>query len=392
MRTNLTLLAFITLIGVSPLIRFSLDDILLSRDTDIFVFLFIGVIVFFFFSYYSRVHQIVHAILPIFLIIGASSFLFGIFSPNLIALLFWILATCFTVAIWITRTGSLISGNTLIAIFIGCIGIYAQWGIAQFIVQHDLGMHILGESRLQVGVAGVASFTDASSKYMRAYGPFGHPNSFAGALLIGTILLYTLRSSSQLYSISMLSLYSIGLAVSFSRTALVGLAFVLLAYCIQKRLYILAVISLIPLLVFTPILLHRSFDPVGVAAEDRITGYAWLTDMATPVSLLRGYGIGNYESALVSHLTANHITYNVWDIAPVHSAPLLLFTEFGVVLGGIIAVLVVRFFKSYFSPILIALLPPLILDHYFITQIGPLLLLITCTVIVVQYRDGYRTH
>lgn len=393
MRTNFISLALIILIGLSPLIRFSLDDIRLSRDTDVFIAVSILLFALFFTVHHSCVQATVRIIIPIFLIIGASSFLLGIFPANAPAMLFWIVSTCIAIMLWMLRVHNIIDRNILIAILIGCIGLYAQWGIAQFIIQHDLGMHVLGESRLQIGSTGVASFSDSSTmKYLRAYGPFAHPNSFAGVLLIGAILLYTLCSSSKIYLLSMLLLFAVGLTVSFSRTALIGFIVVLIAFWLQKRLYILVLISLVPLLVFAPLVLHRSFDPAGVALKDRMSGYAWLKEMATPISLLRGYGIGNYESALVLYLNGHHIAYDTWDIAPVHSAPLLLFTEFGLILVGILTALFFWFLRLHYSPILIALLPVLMFDHYFITQLGPLLLIITCTVIVVQYRSGYRTH
>ena len=117
-----------------------------------------------------------------------------------------------------------------------------------------------------------------------------------------------------------------------------------------------------------------------------------MKQMATQESFLRGYGIGNYERALTAYLKTAAIPHNTWDIAPVHSAPLLLFSEFGAILSGMFAILLYIFFRQQYRPVLLALIPPLLLDHYFITQLGASLLLITCSILVVQYRGGHRTH
>lgn len=392
MKKRYTCLTLIILLALSPLVRFSIEDTSLPRDTNFFLVACILTLITFFFSYHYRVQSVLRISFFIALLGLASAFLLGLFPPQAVAILYWVIALCLGIAMWIIRTHNHISRNILIAILVGCIGIYAQWGIAQFVVQHDLGLHAIGESRLAAGDAGVASFSHGYEKYIRSYGPFAHSNSLAGSIVLGTILLYTLRPHSKLYISSILLIFSLSAATSFSRAGLAGFVLVLLAFIFQRRQYWIVVITLIPLLLFTPLLLVRSFDPHGVALEDRVSGIIWMQDMATPKSLLRGYGIGNYERALTSYLIMEHIPHNTWDVAPVHSAPLLLFSELGATLSGIFAFLLYMFFRQWYSPTLLALMPPLILDHYFTTQLGASLLFITCIVLVVQYRGGHRTH
>lgn len=390
MKATSTQLAIVVLIGLLPLIRFSLEGPYLPRATKIFIAVSLIILGKFFYTHHFSVQQKYRPAILLLLIFGISSFVIGIYPANPNAILFFIFALLFGSAIWLMRMH--IHRSIMIATLVGCIGIYAQWGIAQFIAQYDIGMYVIGESRLRVGDAGVATFSDGLYKYIRAYGPFGHPNSFAGSIVIGAILIYTLRPSSRVYTSSIFLVYTLGLLTSFSRASLAAYILIMLMVFIKKRQYWLFVFTVLPLLVCTPLMLQRSSDQNSVALTDRLRGLSWLRDMTTLKTLVHGYGIGNYEIALVSHLMNHHISYSSWDVAPIHSVPLLIFAELGLFLGVALFILVVLFFLSYSSFILITLVPTLILDHYFVSQIGPLVLLITCTLLVVHYRRELRTY
>lgn len=382
-------LALLAFLGISPLIRFSVEDISLPRDTTILICIGIVLLSIFFYVYRSRAQSLGKVIATLIGIGIASSFVIGILPSNPFGLLFFIFAIAIGTATWILRTEN---RPILIVTLIGCIGIYAQWGIAQFIVQHDLGLHTIGESRIAPGNAGIASFTIGYEKFIRAYGPFAHSNSLGGVLAVGFILLFMLKSAPRLYVTSLIFLFTVGSITSFSRASLVASVIVLLAFCIRMRSLQVLAYTLIPFILFIPLFFGRSFDPHGVALGDREQGIIWMKQMISPSVLLSGYGIGNYGRALATYLADNNIEHNTWDIAPVHSVPLLVFVEFGGVLSLIWAALLGYFLFMYRAPILLALLPPLLLDHYFLTSLGPLLFLITSALLVVQYRRGHRTY
>ena len=83
------------------------------------------------------------------------------------------------------------SPRLLILVILAVLVLQAQWGIGQFILQRDLGLYLIGESRLSVSVDGVAKFALGDDKLIRAYGPFEHANILAGSLVIG-LMLYVL--------------------------------------------------------------------------------------------------------------------------------------------------------------------------------------------------------
>lgn len=384
--------ALLVLIGLLPLLRVSLDDPFLSRDTKVLLVSIGVMVVLFFFLYHSRVHVFLKRCIPLLVVFLLSAFSMGIFPLNSHALFYWIIAIFFGALVWEMRTQRIISRSVLAATLVGCIGIYSQWGIAQFIVQHDLGLHSIDESRLAPGIAGVASFTIGTEKRIRAYGPFPHPNNLGGAVVLGAILLCTMRPTSKQYAASIALTLALGGILSFSRAALVALGIVFLIFLLQSNYRAMLVCIFIPLAVFIPLFIGRSIDPHGVALEDRVQGVEWFRELLTPTALIRGYGIGNYEPILEMHLVERAIPHNSWDIAPIHSAPLLVFIELGGILFGVLAVMVGLFFFQYRSWILVTLVPPLVLDHYFVTSLGSLLSLITCVILVVQYKRGYRTY
>ena len=73
--------------------------------------------------------------------------------------------------------------RTAVAFIVGAL-LQAALGIAQFAVQHDVGLRWLGEPVLRTDMRGVAVFYDIHhAKILRAYGTFPHPNVLAAYLM-----------------------------------------------------------------------------------------------------------------------------------------------------------------------------------------------------------------
>lgn len=377
-------LLILSVLFISPLIHVSIEDWSQSRTMWSWLILITAILIVFFLAYPFRVRNIFSQFLWPLGTVGISSFFVAIYPAHAFAIYLAVLALLLFLALqYIVSTDR---ANKLIfsVVLISAIALYAQWGIAQFIVQHDLGMKRIGESVLTVNTPGVASFYVGSEKFIRAYGPFGHANSFAGVLLLGIILLYNYRDKLQspLFFHSIFFILSLSIIVSFSRTALLGLLLVGFLFIYNgKRLLLVAVA--ISALFFAPLVFNRSIDTHGVAANDRLAGLEWLIDMTTVQSSIRGLGLGNYTTALGKYLQDNSIAHDPWDIAPIHSVPLLLLAELGLVMSIPLFFFLIRYMVTRKAWILIALLPALLFDHYFATQFAPLIFLITTAHIVV---------
>lgn len=370
---------------VSPLVHSSIENSFFTRRMWSWCLLISIAIIVFFSTYPFRVQKILSYSIATCGTLIISSFLLATYPVNALGIYVVALVLCVALALHIIVQNNQKYIARFTVLVLACITLYAQWGIAQFIVQHDIGMHKLGESVLHQNTPGVASFYIGSDKFIRAYGPFSHANSFGGVLLIGVILLYKLtdRLHNRLFTNSVFFLLSLGIVVSFSRTALIGLV-ILSALYVHKKRDILLLPTLCVLLLFGSLIAYRSFDSQGVAAHDRLVGFSWFWQSTSAEQLVRGTGIGNYTSSLTAYLQRKAIDHNSWDRAPIHSVPLLLIAELGLLICLPIFILLTKYVYQNKLWLLAVLLPALILDHYFATQMSPAIFLITSAQLVVQ--------
>ncbi len=366
----------------SPLLHISIENSSATRTTWSGLILIMIALIAFFSSHHFRVQP---KLLLLSAVIAASSFFLATYSAQPLSILLLLLITLICIGMEAILRADHATKVIFACLLLGCFSLYAQWGIAQFIVQHDLGMRVIGESRIGANISGVASFYIGSEKFIRAYGPFGHSNSFAGALLLGVIILYKHRDKlrNSLFFQGLLFILSLGIVVSFSRTALAGLGGLLLLFTYRRKWHLCAPL-IITCLLFIPLLTIRSLDTHGAAGHERLLGIHWFTQMLSMPSVIGGFGIGNYTTALTNYLYSNQIIHNPWDVAPVHSVPLFLFAELGIIAFSFLLFFSMRFIVIRKAWILIVLLPALLLDHYFATDFSSIILLITTARIVVQ--------
>jgi hypothetical protein len=72
----------------------------------------------------------------------------------------------------------LVNFKLMIKTFLGAVLFASVLGLFQFILQHSLGLKILGESVVSNSMVGVAKLQLFDFKLLRAYGTFAHPNIF----------------------------------------------------------------------------------------------------------------------------------------------------------------------------------------------------------------------
>lgn len=255
---------------------------------------------------------------------------------------------------------------------IALLTLQAQWGIVQFIFQHDLGLHLIGESVLSTATPAVAKFAVAGTRLIRAYGPYPHANIFGGMMVIATTLILFLKQ--RVLRRWILPIVFIGLVLSFSRSAYIGGLIVLLILLYKQHMRRWMPTTLIAL-TLSPLILFRFIDTEDRAFMERVRGYAWAIEILSNQPIATGIGIGHYQSTLQVFLTDKHVSYNLWEIAPVHSAPLLLLVEFGLLPTAALIGLLLAFTPPDRYVLLTATTPALLLDHYFLTNIAAFTLL-----------------
>ena len=379
-RASITNSILVVILSVLPLVRVSIDDSTLTRSTWSWLAIIFGALIIFFALNYKRVQQ-----KYVYFFLGSTSLiilsaLIGLHRISSVALVYSFLTLLISTAIITSSARKQVIYIALTCI--ACASLYAQWGATQFILQHDLGLTKIGESLLNINTPGVASFYIHDQKFIRSYGPFAHANILGGVLAVAILLLTRITIKTKLFTYSILASIFIGLLTTFSRTAILSaiLIGIYITLTQKKRIIIASMCILIAL--FSPLLVGRSTDSHDVAAHDRLEGLTWAKNMTTPITLIRGLGLGNYEKALSSYLESNSIPHFAWDIAPVHSAPIFLVMEFGIFLSAIIFLTIIYFIYKHNAWILLTILPALFFDHYFVTQIGALAWLTSCTIIL----------
>lgn len=291
--------------------------------------------------------------------------------------------------------------RTITLLLIGIVCLHSFWALAQFLLQQDLGMHYWGEPRLTSEAPGVAKFSWVAGdhKIIRAYGPYPHPNSLAGVLVIGLLLIALLaeRYRAARRAAAFLALPMVlALLATFSRSALLGALVLGAVFALRNKAvpslwpfhnakYFLAVGLIV--LVAAPLWIARMSDPNATAWEERQTGVTWAWNVIAAQGW-RGVGIGQYPLTLTAFLDQRQIHYQPWQIAPVHSVPLLLLAEWGIFLivplGAWLLYGVWR--GGAHAWLLTPLVPMLALDHYFITQVAPLAWLVLAMVLLRAYQ------
>lgn len=266
-------------------------------------------------------------------------------------------------------------------------------GIWQFFSQSSFASTLLGMSGYESWQAGVSVLKNESGRWLRAYGTFPHPNMFGaylGAILAGVVGYAVFSAKKLIVPVSIILVLLLGLIVSFSRSAWIGivLSFVLLAvsvvvygdreqkYRLAKILGIIGVATGIFISVLHETVFPR-FDGSVIQKEASIIDRTMLARQAMEIikeHLVFGVGAGNYTLAVMR----KHPEISVWDVQPVHDVFLLVFAELGVIgallfIGFLVSVFV-RGFKNLFSEdkkenaifiiVLLSLLPSLFLDHF----------------------------
>ncbi len=229
-------------------------------------------------------------------------------------------------------------------------------GIWQFITQSSFSSKWLGLSAhpaWQAGSSVVSSFD--VGRWLRAYGPFAHPNILGGYLVIGiviTILLFIKMknrgNSTEAILFFVLALQTTALFTSFSRSALLALLVWMLLGILffGKKLrsvfrskYVLYFVLLIAILsaIFSPLLRTRVLaDSPNEArsVEERVGGVRLSWEVFKDNKWL-GTGSGNYTLAMYEMDSSRP----GWEYQPVHNVDILFLSEYGIV-GAVLSLLV----------------------------------------------------
>jgi len=223
--------------------------------------------------------------------------------------------------------------------------VQAIMGLGQFIVQGDLGLHILGESTLSTLLPGVAKIVSAGVVYVRVYGATPHPNVLGAVLLAGVLAgwaicpnIWRSKRGRNVGLVFLGALLVFVLLLTFSRLLLISLvgAIVLLFFWVltekkRDRLFslqslgVLALMLVVLLWALWPFWSERIIPSPGeqsvslrafyvTESVDVIKEHPWL-----------GVGPGGGVGALQDRVHS----LEPWVLQPVHSMYLVIASEIG---------------------------------------------------------------
>ena len=277
------------------------------------------------------------------------------------------------------------------------IGLIAPAFLAiwQFFTQSTIATKYLGLAYHSAAVLGDAVIETETGRYLRAYGPFDHPNILGGVMVLGIILiLYSslkdkLDIRKRIFYLFSFAIFYLALLVSFSRAAilalLLSLPFIFINFwrcgSVQKKIIVIFSILIIGVsavviipnhnLFFTRIETENRLEKKSISERELYFEQAKEVIKAKP---FLGTGIGNY----ITELSALFPGQPAWYYQPVHDYWLLIWAELGII-GLLSAVsfwlyLFKVSFKNGFWPLMSALFIFSLFDHWLWTQ--PLELLI----------------
>lgn len=237
-------------------------------------------------------------------------------------------------------------------VFVATATVQAVWALAQYGVQHDLGLRWLGESLLNPDIQGVAKVVTDGERHIRGYGSLPHPNVLAAYLsaaifIAGSWILWPEISRHKRIILSVvLMVLGAGLLVTFSRVALIltlvnGSLVIAFTYQRWRRLPREAILAAVAFIAMAAILTQplMSRATLNSAQETGVTNRTVGYEAALSMAGRQPYGVGAGNFVLeVDRFKPGLPPYQQ---QPAHNALLLIAAELGVlaslfVLGYII--------------------------------------------------------
>lgn len=231
--------------------------------------------------------------------------------------------------------------------------------IGQFLLQHTIGLWILGERAFTADTPGIARY----GTLLRSYATFPHPNVLGGFLaILLPLIIFQIKNKKQIFFIVTAAFGCVALVLTFSRSAWVAF-FIGLAITQKKMRIPLCIIFAVFSLWFVKTI--RQQDE-SVVVRQQLNNSATAMFFQSPII---GKGMGNFLVELPNHLVSRQIYF----LQPAHNMFFIVLSETGIVGFAIFCWLLWR----RKTPILAVAILLGLVDHYFLTiQQGQLLLTI----------------
>jgi hypothetical protein len=224
---------------------------------------------------------------------------------------------------------------------------------------------LFGLAARDAQVLGDSVFFLGGERTLRAYGSFPHPNIFAGYLLVGMWCAWRwIIESRARIAYVLLGLLAVGLVATGSQAAWLGMIFAGIWLFIERRVLVTVTHRAVVIIGAVFLALISIWLGDSTSFLERQEQYVMFFVAIELWDLIVGIGPLNY----IFHLAKTLPGGDWWQYQPIHNAVLLVISEIGVIGSGLLSYLAWPKLKSLFRsrhfPLLLALIPPLFLDHY----------------------------
>lgn len=257
---------------------------------------------------------------------------------------------------------------------------HAVLGIAQHVSQAVVGSKWLGMASQNPLTPGVSIVEVVGRRWLRAYGGFPHPNILGGWLVLGigcALRLVSLKKAQRVFLYGALTIFSVCLVLTFSRSAWLALVFFLIVTSIEvsrlkqtvnRRSWMVACGFVLAVVATTiaarwPLVAVRGDSQTRLeqrSVDERLQGWR------NGVALFEGHswmGVGPRATGFAL-LKEGIVSANTIPVLP-HVVPLLILDEVGLVGALLLLWAAYRCRRAILSnPLFLGVLPIFFLDHY----------------------------
>ena len=284
--------------------------------------------------------------------------------------------------LYVSERKDIFKQKTFLSVFYCSLLFFSLIAIVKFVLGRTIGwpFYLLGERSFSIFTPGIALVRLGGVNFMRAYSTFSHPNSLAGYLGIGLlILIFSFSKSTPLGKKFGLSVILIALGLTFSLSAFLGMIVCLIFFVLLKKNIVNRNNVLLIPLFFLIVSLSLPFISKGfvgnkIFLSDNINQRLELAFGAGNV-ISRNFTLGQgINTFIIGESRIRGLGFYLWLLQPVHNIFLLIFSETGIVGLLFLFWLLSRYFRKSFLMddkvlfmSLVFILTTGLFDHYWLT-------------------------
>jgi O-antigen ligase len=263
----------------------------------------------------------------------------------------------------------LVLDKTLVWILAASILFVSFLGIGQFLAQRSIGglFYFLGERTFMRATPGIALVSLFGREFLRSYSTFSHPNSLAGFIMVGSLLLTALNKKLKAIPKKTFAFFSVIVALALILTFSAGV-FIALALVIGVYFFRLKTKVLLPAIICSLILpiLAGKINFGGESVQLRLQ-QAEIAGRMFSQNPFFGIGLNNFISSQRQNLILGTSLF----LQPVHNLFLLVLTETGIF--GLLGFSLIFYWilkkcrQPFLSAAILLVVFTGLVDHYWLT-------------------------